>query len=114
MEVVLVCLGQVGTSAGPADDGEGGVEHGDAQDEERDHQRREQEVRSAVEVVVGLADDRHGRRRHQQPQQHGPGIPHEDRAGWKLWGRKPMHNPTTITEKSGPDVSWTMVPVCTS
>ena len=30
MEVVLVGFGQVGTPAGPADDGEGGVEHGDA------------------------------------------------------------------------------------
>ena len=43
-----------------------------------------------------------------------PASPMKIRAGWKLWGRKPRHNPKTITEKSGPELSGRWCPVWTS
>ena len=45
------------------------------------------------------------------PSNMAPASPMKILAGWKLWGRNPTHIPTMITENSGPDVSWTMVPV---
>ena len=75
VEVVLVRLGRVAPAAGPAHDGEGGVEHRDAEDEERDEDRGEEEVGAAAEGLVGLADDRHGRRRHSSPRSMAPASP---------------------------------------
>ena len=85
----LSASARLGPPAGPADDGEGGVEHRDPEDEERDDQRGEEEVGPAVEVDVGLADHRHGGRGHQQTEQHGAGVAHEDPGRVEVVGQEP-------------------------
>ena len=105
---------RLGPPAGPADDGEGGVEHRDAEDEERDDQRGEEEVGPPVEIELVWPTTDMVDAAIKRPSSMAPASPMKIRAGWKLWGRNPTQSPMMITEKSGPELSGPMVPRWTS
>ena len=68
VQVVEVGDGGAGPLARSADDGEKRVQDGNAEDEERDDDRGEKEVRPATELVRVLAHHRHRRGCHENSQ----------------------------------------------
>ena len=80
VEVALVGDVERLAPSGPPHDRERQVEHGDAEDEQGQDEWGEEEVRLADEALVGVgaAADDAGGDGHQQAEEQGPAVPHED------------------------------------
>jgi hypothetical protein len=81
VKVALVSVRDTASRAGTANDGEQGVDHGDAQDHEWDQQwRKEEEGTSRIRAIGSPTHDHRGRG-HEETEQQRTGITHEDPSG---------------------------------
>jgi hypothetical protein len=86
---------------GAAHDRERGVEDRHTEDEQRDEQRCEEEVRLTAERLAARPPTTIVDAAMSRPSNRAPQSPMKMRAGWKLWGKNPTHIPSTITDTIG-------------